>query len=49
MVTETVLMFVLQNTSHMDTAAARGPCSDVTRARLLDTRVCIVEMYVYKL
>ena len=28
---------VLQNTSHMDTAAtAESPCSDVTRARVLD-------------
>ena len=31
------MLWVLQNTSHMDTAAAaESPCSDVTRARVLD-------------
>ncbi len=31
------ILWVLQNTSHTDTAAAaESPCSDVTRARVLD-------------
>ena len=31
------ILWVLRNTSHMDTAAtAESPCSDVTRARVLD-------------
>ena len=31
------MLWVPQNTSHMDTAAAaESPCSDVTRARMLD-------------
>ena len=44
METGVVLICVLQNTSDMDTGAARGPCSDVTHARVLDT---CVTLHVY--
>ena len=42
--TEAVLICVPQNKSDMDTGAARGPSSDVTHARVLDT---CVQLHVY--